>query len=386
MKRTCKNVDISDRKLIEKAVWDCLNGKMSRKDTIGLLSEYSGLSKKLIAGLSKELGYHAYDGIVNAVIDGIREEILSKKYIVKKIKYKKKKDNSSGKIRNIGIQDIKQQIYDYIAVYGLRELFEKKIGYYQCGAVKGKGNDFGASAIYEWLKDRRNRWAWQADIKHYYESVDKNILKRMLIRDVKNQSLLELVFFLIDTFESGLSIGSYLSQFLANYYLSKAYVFASQLTKTRNKKNGDKCEIRLVSHVLFQMDDILFVGHDKRNLKIAAKKFEKYIEDELHLHLKEDPKIIDLESGYIDILGRRISRKSLTIRSSTFLRTRRIFKKAYKCYAKAEKIPFDTAKSCVSRYGVVKHTNSRKFERKYHVKELQSVSRGIVGFCSRNGR
>lgn len=77
MKRTCKNIDISDRKFIEKAVWDCLNGKMSRKDTIGLLSEYSGLSKKFITGLSKELGYHAYDGIVNAVIDGIREEILS---------------------------------------------------------------------------------------------------------------------------------------------------------------------------------------------------------------------------------------------------------------------------------------------------------------------
>lgn len=386
MKKTCKSIDISDRKFIEKAAWDCLNGKMSRKDTIGLLSEYSGLSKKFITGLSKGLGYHAYDGIVNAVIDGIREEILSEKYIVKKIRYKKKKDNSSGKIRNIGIQDIKQQIYDYIAVHGLKELFEKKIGYYQCGAVKGKGNDFGASTIYRWLKDKRNRWAWQADIRHYYENIDKDTLKEMLIRDVKNQQLLKLVFFLIDTFESGLSIGSYLSQFLANYYLSKAYVFASQLAKTRNKKNGDKCEIKLVSHVLFQMDDILFVGRDKRNLKIAAKKFEKYIEDELHLHLKEEPKIIDLESDYIDILGRKISRKSLTIRSSTFLRTRRIFKKAYKCYTKTEKIPFDTAKSCVSRYGIVKHTNSRKFERKYHVKELQNASRGIVGFCSRSGR
>ena len=54
------------------------------------------------------------NGLINTVIDGIQQEIINKKYIVKPIRYRKQTDKCNGKIRNIGIQDIKQQIYDYI--------------------------------------------------------------------------------------------------------------------------------------------------------------------------------------------------------------------------------------------------------------------------------
>jgi RNA-directed DNA polymerase len=84
------------------------------------------------------------NGLINTVIDGIQQEIIHKKYIVKPIRYRKQTDKCNGKIRNIGIQDVKQQIYDYIAVYAMGELFRKKLGFYQCGALKKKGNDFGA--------------------------------------------------------------------------------------------------------------------------------------------------------------------------------------------------------------------------------------------------
>ena len=116
----------------------------------------------------------------------------------------------------------------------MEELFRKKLGFYQCGALKKKGNDFGAKAIKRWLSDHSIRWAWQDDVKQYYETIPKKKLKNLLSRDVDNPGILHLVFFLIDTFLGGLSIGSYLSQYLANYYMSYAYHFASEMIlKTR---------------------------------------------------------------------------------------------------------------------------------------------------------
>ena len=369
MKRWCKNIDITNRELISEATWSCLQGKMTRADTIRMFVEYTGLPYEFLVDIAKK-HRNMLDGVVEAVIDGIRQEIIDRKYTVKKIRHKLKIDSCTGKLRKIGIQDIKQQIYDYIAVYALEELFRKKLCYYQTGAVKKKGNDFGAGAIYNWLADKNNRIAWQADVRHYYESIDKRRLKRMLARDVDNEPLLHLVFFLIDTFESGLSIGSYLSQFLANYYLSKAYIYAGQLYKERKAKDGSIKRVSLVNHVLFQMDDILFIGHSEKDMRMAVRKFTKHVNKKLGLELKESARYIDLRSDYIDILGRKASRKNLTIRSSTFLRMRRTLKKAYAYLCKGEEVPYRLAKSCVSRYGPLKHTHSKRFARKYHVNKI----------------
>lgn len=383
MKRCCKNIDITNRELIARATWCCLDGKMTRSDVIQMFAEYSGLTYEFIADIAKDNKY-MLNGIVETVIDGIRQEIIHKQYIVKKIRYVIKKDRCTGKLRNIGIQDIKQQIYDYIAVYALEELFRRKLGYYQCGAIKKKGSDFGAATIYRWLADKNNRWAWQCDIRHYYENIDRKKLKELLTRDVKNDDVLHLVFFLIDTFPRGLSIGSYLSQFLANYYLSKAYTHVGQLSKIRKKRDGTEKRVSLVNHVLFQMDDILLVGHSKSDLKMAVKKFTKTVNNELGLEIKESARYIDLQTEYIDILGRKVSRKNLTIRSSTFLRLRRTFRKAYKYICREEDIPYPLAKSCVSRYGPVKHTESKRFKRRYHIQKIMEEATKIISRHEKN--
>ena len=141
------------------------------------------------------------------------------------------------------------------------ELFRKKLCFYQCGALKNKGNEFGAAAIKKWIDNLNMRWAWQSDVRHYYETISKRKLKRLLKRDIDNPNILHLVFFLIDTFEGGLSIGSYLSQYLANYYLSYAYHYASEkITKARKHRNGTVETTNAVAHVLFQMDDILIIA------------------------------------------------------------------------------------------------------------------------------
>lgn len=366
MKRCCKRIDIADRYLIERAVRDCLHGKMDRGDVVRMFSEYSGVPFDIIKKICKD--YRMMNALINTVIDGIQKEIINKKYIVKPIRYRKQTDKCNGKIRNIGIQDIKQQIYDYIAVYAMEELFRKKLGFYQCGALKKKGNDFGAKAIKRWLGNHSIRWAWQDDVKQYYETIPKKKLKNLLSRDVDNPGILHLVFFLIDTFLGGLSIGSYLSQYLANYYMSYAYHFASEMIlKIRKCKNGACKTINAVSHVLFQMDDILILFRSLKDLKYTVKKFKEYIEQFLGLKLKNKLNFIGLRNQYIDILGRKVSRKSLTLRSSNFIRFRRTAKKAWTQLCKGKDVDYQTAKRFIGRYGAVKNSNTKHFRKKYHI-------------------
>ena len=136
LKRCCKRIDIANRILVERAVRDCISGKMNRGDTIRMFSEYSKLPCEIIKKICKE--HFMMEGLINTVIDGIQQEIIEKKYIVKPIRYRYQVDKCNGKVRKIGIQDVKQQIYDYIAVYAMEELFQNKIGFYQCGSLKNK--------------------------------------------------------------------------------------------------------------------------------------------------------------------------------------------------------------------------------------------------------
>ena len=56
MKTYCKTVDITDRKLIQKAVYKCLKKKYKRRDSLTMFSEYTGLPTDTIKGMFNEFG------------------------------------------------------------------------------------------------------------------------------------------------------------------------------------------------------------------------------------------------------------------------------------------------------------------------------------------
>lgn len=56
MNTYCKTVDITDRKLIRKAVYKCLKKKYKRRDSLTMFSEYTGLPTDTIKGMFNEFG------------------------------------------------------------------------------------------------------------------------------------------------------------------------------------------------------------------------------------------------------------------------------------------------------------------------------------------
>ena len=383
MKRYCKNVDITDRNFISIAVRDCIKKKLSRKDTIELFCQYSGLSYNAIYRIVKYDYYKGYiDGLIETVIDGIRQEIIYQNYVIKPIHYQTKIDGNSGKVRQIGIQDVKQQLYDYIATYGLWELFVAKIGYYQCSALENKGQIFGVKALKKWVDDHHIRYAIQSDIRHFYDTIDTDVLKDMLRRDVNNEPLLHLTFFLIDTFNKGLAIGSYLSQLLACYYLSLAYHYVTeQCYRIRKHKDGTESRVNLVDHALLFADDCIFLGSNLKDLKKAQKLYTKFCRDKLHIEVKSDVKIIDLRTDYIDMMGYKVSRKNVTIRSSDFIRLRRNQKRV-ESYPD-DYIPLHEARGFSSRSGALMHSDSRHYCKRTGALETKRKCNKIISVKAR---
>ena len=383
MKRYCKDIDITDRDFISIAVRDCIKKKLSRKDTIELFCQYSGLPYNAIHRIVKcdySKGY--IDGLINTVIDGIRQEIIYQSYVVKPIHYQTKIDGNSGKVRQIGIQDVKQQLYDYIAAYGLWELFTAKIGYYQCSALENKGQIFGVKALKKWVDDHHIRYAIQSDIRHFYDTIDIDVLKDMLRRDVKNEPLLHLTFFLIDTFDKGLAIGSYLSQLLACYYLSLAYHYMTeQCYRIRKHKDGTQSRVNLVEHALWFADDCILIGSNLKDLKKAHKLYAKFCMDKLHIEVKPDIKIIDLRTGYIDMMGYKVSRKNVTIRSSDFIRLRRNQKRV-ESYTD-DYIPLHEARGFSSRSGALMHSDSKRYCKRTNALETKQKCNEIIRIKAR---
>ena len=388
MKTYCKKIDITDRDLIKRATYNCLERKYVRKDTLKLLRQYSNsnLSLKDIKNMIKKDGKHSVYSYVENIIDGLRNELIERKLVLKPIVYKEKVDGSCLKVRTIGIQDVKQQIYDYIAIEGLQPML-KRIGEYQCASIKGRGPIKGAQRIQRWLRNKNIRYAGKADVKKCYENISRENMMKFLHKYVKNDLLLWLINELLITFEHGLSIGSYLSQFLCNLYMSQLYHEISEnMFRIRKHKNGINERINLVDHVIFFMDDILILGTNSKDLHKAMKLIIKFAKDKMGLEIKPSWTVFKTrledrknDSGqFIDMMGFRMYRWHTTIRRRVFKRIRKAYMRTLKCIKTHKTILVSLARKCLSYYGYIKHTDSFKFKKRYEVYEIVKYCKKVV--------
>ena len=119
------------------------------------------------------------------------------------------------------------------------------------------------------------------------------------------------------------------------------------------------------------MDDILLIGSRKRDLEMAIKKIVKKA-DEMGLTIKDSWQVRNIDEVPIDMMGFKIYRTHTEMRGRIFLRVRRSFRRARK------QITFRIAKKCISYYGYLKHTNSKRFQRKWKVRKTVKKCKEVI--------
>ena len=206
---------------------------------------------------------------------------------------------------------------------------------YSC--IKKRGIHLCLKKLTKSLKNTDTNYCLKLDIKKFYPSVNHDILKQLLKKKFKDKNLLNLLNEIIDS-ASGLPIGNYLSQYLANFYLTYFDHYLKEILK--------------VKYYFRYCDDLVILGSNKQYLHNLRKEIQNYLLINLKLELS-NYQVFPIKSRGIDFLG--------YVSYHTYIKLRKSIKKNW--INMLNKYP--NKKSIASYNGWLSHCNSINLQRKY---------------------
>lgn len=151
------------------------------------------------------------------------------------------------KTRRISKSDFRDRIVHHALVRVIEPIFDKTFIYDSCANRKGKGNLFALKRFEKFVKKvsrngKINGWfnnnqvkgyCFKADIKHYFQEIDHEILLNIVKRKISDEKVIWLIERILKNnsrggqtaFTNGMPLGNLTSQFFANVYLSELDYF-----------------------------------------------------------------------------------------------------------------------------------------------------------------
>jgi hypothetical protein len=201
---------------------------------------------------------------------------------------------------------------------------------YSC--IKGRGIHGALRKLKTSLKDIDNtKFCLKLDIRKFYPSVDHQIMKNIIRRKFKDKDLL-IVFDEIIESAPGLPIGNYLSQYLANLYLT----YFDYWIKGEMK----------VKYYFRYADDLVILGANKEELHHLLSEIRNYLKTELKLDVKSNYQVFPVSARGIDFVGYRVYHTHVLLRKGIKKRFARMLAKN------------PNRNSIFSYWGWAKHANS----------------------------
>lgn len=180
----------------------------------------------------------------------------------------------------------------------INDKFENKFIIDSFACQDNKGTHKCANKIQHYMRKSRWKsnnkvWILKGDVKSYFDSINHDILKELLSKEIKCKKTLKLLFKIIDKWnKSGLPLGNITSQLFANIYLNQLDIFC-------------KRKLSLKYYVRY-MDDFFIAVDDKYRLKNYLEKIKEFVFNKLKLKLnKNKTKIFPIDQG-INIVGYKI--------------------------------------------------------------------------------
>lgn len=228
---------------------------------------------------------------VKAVLDNLESEIktvqgmiINNYFTPSKHETVKIKERNCQKERKIVKPDYKyEQVVHHVVVRAIRPGIGIGMYEYVLGSIPGRGQHMGAKTITKWIRTdvANTKYVLKMDIRHFFESVDHDILKRWVRIKFRDRFIYELLSLIIDAVEMGLPLGYYTSQWFANFLLQPLDHYIK--------------EILGVKYMTRYMDDIVCFGRNKKELHKVQAVINDYLEKELHLTMKGNWQVFRLE-------------------------------------------------------------------------------------------
>jgi len=320
-----------DKEVIRSCIITGSRGKRKRQDVKEVLSDVDGYTEKVYKLLATET-------YVPTVPRKIR--IF---------------DNSCRKERDIKVVPYYPDgIIQQLAVYAMKDVLMRGMYRWSCASIPGRGNSCAANYVKKHLKEdpKGTKYCGKFDIHHYYPTISKQKMMDALRRKIKDEKILNLVEMIIRSDpDPGISIGFYLNQWLANFFLEPLDHFI--------------CTLKGVKYYVRNMDDIVILGGNKKKLHRAREHISRYLETILGLQLKDNWQIFKTDSRGVDFVGFRFFHGRTILRRRNFQKLRRNARTARRFLETHRKIPPHVAAGLLSRAGQLRHCNGQNIFDKY---------------------
>lgn len=156
-----------------------------------------------------------------------------------------------------------------------------------CASIKNRGIHRGMNFLKNILvKDRKyTKYCLKLDVKKFYPSIDKDILKAKFRKIIKDKDVLYLLDQIVDSSNEGVPIGNFTSQWFANYYLQDLDHYIKEELK--------------VKYYIRYMDDMVLFSNNKKELRKCKYAIDGFLARE-HLVIKENWQLFKTDSRPID--------------------------------------------------------------------------------------
>ena len=144
--------------------------------------------------------------------------------------------------------------------------------------------------------NKRNTYCLKPDIKHYFETVNHEVLLNLIKRKIKDNRVIWLIKIILENYyfkekNKGMPLGNLTSQFFANIYLNELDRFV-------------KHELRAKYYIRY-VDDFVILHENKNKLNFYKNQIKEFLKNNLKIELHKDKsKIFFIRKG-ITFLGFR---------------------------------------------------------------------------------
>ena len=310
---------------------------------------------------------------IDGVVDDLYYLLSTGKYVPAKYQEKQRFDQSSQKFRTIRtVPFFPDCLIQWLIVEVAKEdIFLRSMDYWCSASVPGRGGGRVYKGIRHYISHhpKQARYCLLADTRHFYDTINIDILMQRLRRRCKDERFLRLIESIVRASSEdgniGIGIGYNLNQWLANFFLE-------DVDRAIRKIPGIGLYVRY-------MDNMTFLGPNKRKLQ----KLKRAIDAELAkqgLSVKGDWQVFPIASRPVQAVGFRYMKDGRTmIRKRNWLRLRRQALRVIEKQKEGIYIPPEQARSLLSRKGTWSNFGkSRKSSRIFSGLDISDIKRRAV--------
>lgn len=181
-------------------------------------------------------------------------------------------DGIRKKRRKIAATTIISQTFHWTLIIAISPLIMRGMVAHNCASIPKRGAHYGKRFILRWLQDEKNtKYCAKIDVSKFYQSIDQKAAKAEFRRYVADKTALWLIDTIIESYPEGFPIGTYTSQWFANWLMQRLDHYIK--------------EVLHVPYAMRYMDDVIMFAPNKKTLHQNIAAIEKYLQP-FGLHLK----------------------------------------------------------------------------------------------------